>query len=799
MAVVPVSLEIIFLLLTGGSLGGGALPIGLPPGPGDPMLAHVAPEQCLAYLSWNAMADPDPASSNSTEQLLAEEEIQRFVSQTTKAILQKMQQQARGREEDIVMAVTLPKLIRALITNGTAIYVRPGSGIPSGGMLCRVGENAKRVERWLAQVQGVITEEPVLSDEGIYNWPVAPGAPALQWTINEGCVLIGFGDGELNDLLQRCEEGNTPAWLTKITNRLPVDRPASVLHVNASSIMEIMTQMMPPEASVALAASGIQNILSLNTVTGLDDTGTVSRTWLKTTGDRTGLLGLLEARPLTTGDLQSIPADVRIASVFRLDPSKILSKVLEVLEEVEPQSAIMVRNQLAQSRQLVGMDVEEDILRSIGDSWKIYQSPSEGGDPVTGWTAVVSVRRPEKLRDLTNILRGFVAAQNPNPRNQVRIDTFEAGRYNGHFVNVIGEEVPVAPAWCVTDTELVISLYPQGVRSYVNRSADSKFLSEVPLVRKRLGDNSIAFGYADTAALLELAWPFIRGGAAVLAGELQKDGVALNISLLPSRNTILQHMQPATSSLRMTNDGIEIIQHRTVPVGLESLAVAGTMTFLTQPRGRPSTIAMALSPTATRRTQSMNNLKIILLGMHNYHDVYNHFPPSETKLEKGAGLSWRVHLLPFLDQAPLYQQFRMDEPWDSEHNKTLIPLIPQVYRAPGSRSDATKTNYLGIQAKGSILEKQENQPLGFRDIIDGTSNTIMVVEADDEHAVVWTKPDDLNWDKDKPKKGLKSPSARGGFLAAMADGSIRIIQENIDDEMIRRLFLRNDGEVVREF
>ena len=806
MAVVPGVMEIIVLLLTGGTLGGGALPVGIPPGPNDPMLAHVAPGQCFAYLSWNAMAEPDAASENYTERLLAEEEIQRFVDQTTKTILQKIQQEARGSEEDAIMAVNVPKLVRALITNGTAIYIRPGPGMPAGGLICNVGKDAARVERWLSQVQGVVTGEPVGSDEGIYDWPVAPGAPALQWTVNDGCVLIGFGEGELSDLIARRGAEKTPAWLAQITERLPVERPSSILHVNVSSIMEMTTSMMPPEASVAVAASGLQNILSLNTVTGLDETGSVSHTWLRTTKERSGLLSLLEARPLTEADLKSIPADVRVASVFRLDPSKILEKALEVIEEVEPQAASMARNELSQSRQMIGMDVEQDILGAIGDSWKIYQSPSEGGDPVTGWTAVVSVRKPDKLRDLTNILRGFVAAQNSDPRHQVRIDTFDAGKYTGHFANVIGEEFPVAPAWCVTDSELVISLYPQGVRSYLNRSADSKRLSDLPLVQERLGDNSVAFGYADTAALFELAWPFIRGGAAVLASEIQQEGVALDISLLPSRNTIMKHLQPATSSVRVTEDGIEMIQHRTVPVGLEPLAIMGATAFLGVARtapmrmgGEPSMIAKALSPVSARRAQSMNNLKMIMLASHNYHEVFNHFPPPEAKVEKGSGLSWRVHLLPFLDQAPLYKQFRMDEPWDSDHNKKLIPMIPQVYRSPGTKSEATKTNYVGIRAKGSILEKQDNRPIGVRDIIDGTSNTIMVVEADDKHAVVWTKPDDLNWDEDKPKEGLKSPSIRDGFLAALADGSVRVIMDDVDGDLIRRLFLRNDGEVIDQF
>ena len=77
--------------------------------------------------------------------------------------------------------------------------------------------------------------------------------------------------------------------------------------------------------------------------------------------------------------------------------------------------------------------------------------------------------------------------------------------------------------------------------------------------------------------------------------------------------------------------------------------------------------------------------------MHNYHDTYGTFPPAATT--DGADkplLSWRVAILPFLEQQPLYEQFHLDEPWDSPHNKTLIEQMPQVYAIPGSPTKETR-------------------------------------------------------------------------------------------------------------
>ncbi len=101
---------------------------------------------------------------------------------------------------------------------------------------------------------------------------------------------------------------------------------------------------------------------------------------------------------------------------------------------------------------------------------------------------------------------------------------------------------------------------------------------------------------------------------------------------------------------------------------------------------------------AARRSQCTNNLKQIALAMHNYHASHNTFPPAYSKSPGGNPLlSWRVQILPFLDQKALYDEFHVDEPWDSPHNKALISRMPAVYSCPsGSRTPARegKTTYL---------------------------------------------------------------------------------------------------------
>jgi hypothetical protein len=198
------------------------------------------------------------------------------------------------------------------------------------------------------------------------------------------------------------------------------------------------------------------------------------------------------------------------------------------------------------------------------------------------------------------------------------------------------------------------------------------------------------------------------------------------------------------------------------------------------------------------RERSANSLKQIALAMHNYLDAYRSFPTVANFDKAGKPLlSWRVHLLPFLDQVKLYEQFHLDEPWDSEHNKTLIAKMPAVYQSSKNKGllQAGKTNYL-VPVGENFIFTGTSKAIPISGITDGTSNTILTVDADDDHAVIWTKPDDFKPDPQKPQTGLRN-NPGGSFLIGLADGSVRFVPWNVDPKILYAHFTRNGGEVVR--
>ena len=181
--------------------------------------------------------------------------------------------------------------------------------------------------------------------------------------------------------------------------------------------------------------------------------------------------------------------------------------------------------------------------------------------------------------------------------------------------------------------------------------------------------------------------------------------------------------------------------------------------------------------------------------MLNYASANGTFPPAYIADKKTGKplLSWRVAILPYLEQQALYQQFHLDEPWDSEHNKKLADTVIAVYRSPASRAKPSLTNYLTVRGKDTAFPGKDG--IKIASITDGMSNTIMVVEASDAKAVPWTKPDDFEYDEKQPAAGLAGLWP-GVFQAAFCDGSVHAISTAIDAETLRRLFNRHDGKPV---
>ena len=190
-------------------------------------------------------------------------------------------------------------------------------------------------------------------------------------------------------------------------------------------------------------------------------------------------------------------------------------------------------------------------------------------------------------------------------------------------------------------------------------------------------------------------------------------------------------------------------------------------------------------------------LRALALAIFNHDSAMKRLPSPLSGLDGKAPrkLSWRVDLLPFLDEQELYQQFHLDEAWDSPHNRSLIPHMPNVFRIPQSKYPAQSGLSTFVLPSNADTMWPADRVLDFKDIEDGTSNTIMIVEVNDDMAQEWTKPDPFEINMQNPASQLGGHFNDKIFFA-MGDGSSNAIPRNKFGDL-KALLTRSGGEVIK--
>lgn len=208
---------------------------------------------------------------------------------------------------------------------------------------------------------------------------------------------------------------------------------------------------------------------------------------------------------------------------------------------------------------------------------------------------------------------------------------------------------------------------------------------------------------------------------------------------------------------------------------------------------------------AARRMSSMNNQKQIMLALHNYHDTYGTFPPAYIADENGKPMhSWRVLILPFLEQQNLHAQYDFTRPWDDPVNLAVAEQMPDVFRSPleaPKPETRNHTSYLLFTGEGTAFVK--DQPIAMSEIPDGTSNTIALVESQ-RTGIVWTQPADLDATKidfqirrkGRPEPGQINAPLPEGTLASYFDASVHMMPESMSPEELKAAVNPSDTQAM---
>jgi len=214
--------------------------------------------------------------------------------------------------------------------------------------------------------------------------------------------------------------------------------------------------------------------------------------------------------------------------------------------------------------------------------------------------------------------------------------------------------------------------------------------------------------------------------------------------------------------------------------------------------------AVQQSRRAARESQCSGHLTQIALALYNYHDVYGTLPPAYLPDAEGRPAhSWRVLILPFLEQQQLYERYDLAEPWDGPNNRKLAPSMPRIYSCPNHRGDfrdaryqgAVWTSYLAITGPGTAFPGA-----GMTSLDDLPAHAILVAEVANAD-IPWLAPIDL--DVRTMPLAINGPRGPGisskdpaGPIVMLADGTRRRLAAGMPPAELRRLLTAADMERI---
>ena len=198
-------------------------------------------------------------------------------------------------------------------------------------------------------------------------------------------------------------------------------------------------------------------------------------------------------------------------------------------------------------------------------------------------------------------------------------------------------------------------------------------------------------------------------------------------------------------------------------------------------------------------SQTREKMRTMILGVHNYESAWRSLPTYATIENEGkSGLSWRVHILPYIEEIELYEKFKLDEPWDSPHNIKLLAEMPNIYKPtllmdPEQAVEPNCTTFVAPVGANTVFGQDDR--MDFGKITDGTSNTVAFVELAPEHAIPWTAPIEYKYDPKDPTQ--KMAQRNGNTQVVMFDGSWANIPIKQADGVWQAMFSAGGGEAVQ--
>jgi hypothetical protein len=662
-----------------------------------------------------------------------------------------------------------------------------------------------------------------------------PRSQAFAWWHEGEDLVVSISSPQGADLMIECLDGTRPDATGNPLRAALTRSEAGFTPVGLAFFARAALPPLPQQAT----ALGLDGIARIDFRWGFQGEALMSVTRLVAPAPRSGVLALLDQPTFDRRGLPPLPAGLAGFTAFSIAPDAFYSQLTALAGVVDPKGEAAFRNFEQSVQRVTGKRFREDILSHLGPKWAFYVVPARINAPtnvlggivqglahIPQASLVIDVKDPAAFAE---VLDGLVATAHEFLKPQAGVDPEAPGVLiqrlkgveRGYAVSVPPSVVPIPAGWRPTillgKKTLILGSTPAAARAALalEGGAHGPPASDPLAQALRWAPDAMTFVnvndtrqsllpelLANLPALVELIGSRIppnrgpRRIGGITPNTPGNRGLGLNIDAdnIPEPEALRPFLFPSMLAFGVDEQGFQYVARESFP-SFNPVAVAPVALALLLP-------AVQSARTAAQRSQSVNNLKQMALAMHNFHSVNDHFPPQAITGPGGKPLlSWRVAILPFLEQQGLFQEFKQDEPWDSPHNKALLERMPAVYAIPGVEAEPGMTFYRGFSGEHTLFDPKVKLGVGIASVTDGTSNTLGVVEA--RKAVPWTKPDaDIEFDASaKPENaGALLPSLGGhfpgGFNGFLLDGSVRFIKMSISPVVLRALITRDGGEVV---
>ncbi|MBW3540769.1 MAG: DUF1559 domain-containing protein [Planctomycetes bacterium] len=670
--------------------------------------------------------------------------------------------------------------------------------------------------------------------------PQTPGYQVGWWTDGEHLVVVAGADA-VNTVLaisggERPNITTSQLWKTHRGGEADFE-VASVAWLDFARVRDLVENIPLPgggrndanaeQVTVGqlIEALGVDGLETAVVRSGYKDRALWSETLVKTKGLRRGLLALVDQPTMTLDDLPPLPAETSGFAACSVEWPQVYDTLVATLKEVArlggPDAEEAVDGAL-----FVGAVLKAELLEPLGNVACLY---GDGGQMFFGLAGAL-VFEVEDARKLRRTLKDLIGSQaeREGPANFRMLVSEKHGR---ELVTLQFGRGAFNPAYIVDDKWLAIGLFPQAVEAFVLRVDDKlpkwtpsagyqEALDELPKEFVSISASDPRHTVQALMGMAPIAYPMLVQALPRGSGIEQ---LPFTPADLPPAELVARPLFPNVAVGTVAGDELRTTARTSLPAipllggggGGSSIATAATLTALLLP-------AVQQAREAARRAQSKNNLKQMGLALHNYHETFGHFPqgttPEVRNLKPEERLSWQAMILPYLDQAPLYNQIEFQKAWNADENtrftQTKLPILmnPGVGdRGRGQQPQLAPTDYVGLAGVGEdaptlpVTDKRAgvfayNRATRLRDIHDGTSNTAAVAEASGDFGP-WAaggKPTIRAFTK-KPyiqgPDGIGGPWKGGGHFL-FADGSVRFISENADPSVIEAIATIRGGEVV---